>query len=334
MRTGVLLLNLGTPASPEVAAVKAYLAEFLMDPYVIDIPWPLRWLLVCGIILRTRPRRSAAAYQSIWTEQGSPLLINSQALADALASALPANHQVCLGMRYGSPSIESAVEQLRDCQRLVILPLFPQYSLAATRSAINAAQKALEKINYRGEQIIITDFYADSGFIESSKVMIEPYLARSDFLLLSFHGLPVKQLYKVSDCRAYCDHSEACPVIKEGNRDCYRAQCYASAQAITASLKLSSEHYAVSFQSRLGALPWIKPYTDHILPPLYSQGVRSLAVACPSFVADCLETFEEIGLRLKSQWQALGGESFHLIPCLNSEVHWVQAVAALVVKNS
>lgn len=295
-KTGLLLINLGSPDDPTVPAVRRYLNEFLMDPYVVDIPWIARCILVKGVILRTRPKNSAHAYQQIWAPEGAPLITNSTALKNNIASQHP-GMIVELGMRYGKPSIASALDNLmqQHIEHLIVLPLFPQYSQAATESAIQSYQKAFKQYSNQPSVTIIHDFHDDPGFIHSYAHMIGNHLTQypHDFLLMSYHGLPVKQ-----------DHG-------------YSAQCYETSRLIAHELHLNSDQFAVSFQSRLGRTPWIKPYTDDILIQLRQKGIMNLAVACPSFVADCLETLEEIGMRAKEQWYQLGGTRFTLISCPN-----------------
>lgn len=323
---GILLLNLGTPDDCTTSAVRRYLAEFLMDPFVVDIPVVIRWLLVHGIILRTRPKQSAEAYQAIWTDQGSPLLIYSQQLTERCQQHLGEEYHVELGMRYGKPNIASAVAKLKHCEKITVLPLFPQYSLAATESALDAARQAVAKQAYAGEVDYIQDFFDETGFIESWVALIQQYRHKDHFVLFSYHGLPVKQVHKAAGCQSFCDQKGACPPVTEKNQQCYRAQCYATTHAVVKQLQLQPDQYAVGFQSRLGRIPWIPPYTDELLPVLFQQGVRRLSIACPSFVVDCLETLEEIGMRAKEDWLALGGESFQLLPCLNESEHFSQAL--------
>ena len=295
-KTGLLLINLGSPDEPTIPAVRRYLNEFLMDPYVVDIPWLARCVLVKGIILRTRPKNSAHAYQQVWTKDGSPLVTNSIALKNTIAAQHP-ELIVELGMRYGKPSIASALNNLmqQHIEHLIVLPLFPQYSQAATESAIQAFKKAFKKYKVQPSVHIITDFHDDAGFVHAYATIINNHLSQhpNDFLLMSYHGLPVRQ--------------------DKG----YSKQCYDTSALIAKQLQLDPNRYTVSFQSRLGRTPWITPYTDEILMILRDKGITDLAVVCPSFVADCLETLEEIGMRAKEQWLALGGHRFTLIPCLN-----------------
>ena len=324
MKTGVLLINLGTPDSPTTKDVRIYLREFLSDPYVIDIHPLARSLLLNLIILPTRPKKSALAYQNIWTAQGSPLLINSEILASNAQQLLLDDYQVALGMRYGQPSIKQAIEQLKTCQRLIILPLFPQYSLAATETALVRAQ-TLAAETWSSENIkIIKDFYRFPSFITAQAGLIYKYLGTRQIeqIIFSYHGLPERQVKKI--CRAtHCNMSAACPEISIDNQNCYRAQCFATSRALAEQLNLKRTQYITTFQSRLGRTPWIKPYTDRALEKLAKQGVKNIAIACPSFVVDCLETLEEIGIRAREQWHELGGENLYLIPCLNTNAVWL-----------
>jgi len=328
---GVLLLNLGTPDDCSTTSVRRYLKEFLSDPRVIDIPTPLRWLLLNAVILPFRPKKTAAAYAQIWTEQGSPLLKNSQDLTTAVAKLLGERYQVALGMRYGRPSIEKALSQLKHCSHLTILPLFPQYSSAATGSALEKTLQTISNYWNLPSLRVIRDYYNHPSFIHAYAQRIRQHLLAHpvDIIIFSYHGLPERHIDK-SQCRASCDWESACPVMSEDNAFCYRAQCYATSQALAQALTLNPEQYRVAFQSRLGRTPWIKPYTDEMLPALFQAGVRNIAIACPSFVADCLETLEEIGLRAKAQWVALGGHELTAVPCLNAEAEWVEAVVQLV----
>jgi ferrochelatase len=325
---GLLLINLGTPDSPSVRDVRSYLKEFLSDPYVIDIPFIARWLLLNLIILPTRPKKSAHAYQSIWTKAGSPLLINSQLLLQHAQKILGENYHVELAMRYKNPSIKKAIEKLHDCDELIIMPLFPQYSLAATETAIQAALKMANKTWPAHKIKIIKDFYNLPAFIQAQAELIKNVLQQNpvEKLILSYHGLPERHLNKVCDYQLQCGYPNACPVIDSKNTHCYRAQCFATSAAIIKELALTDDFCLTTFQSRLGRTPWIKPYTDEVLIVLANQGIKHIAIACPSFVCDCLETLEEIGVRAKEQWQQLGGKSLVLIPCINGDANWIKAI--------
>ncbi len=328
MKKGILLINLGTPDAPTTSAVRRYLREFLTDPRVIDIPRIARYLLVYGVILPFRPKRAKEAYAKIWTKEGSPLRMHGEQLVKKLTAALGDGYVVSLGMRYGYPSIEKGLQLLlaAQCEEITVIPLFPQYSSAATGSALEKFFQIIRTKNNIPHLKIWSSFYQSPQFIQAYAEKIRTQLMgqKIDHLLLSYHGLPVRHMKKAG-CSVGCV-TAPCPAIQADYAYCYRAQCYATSRAIAAQLDWPVAEYSTAFQSRLGRTPWIFPYTDEILVALIAQGVRHLAVACPSFVADCLETLEEIGLRAKAQWLALGGESLHLVPCLNTDPLWVTAL--------
>ncbi|MHC4922042.1 MAG: ferrochelatase [Planctomycetota bacterium] len=333
-RCGVLLLNLGTPASPAVGDVRRYLREFLSDPRVIDLPRLPRWLLVHLIILPFRPRQSAAAYHKIWTDRGSPLLFHGHDLADKLGRALGV--PVELGMRYQEPSTASALQKLvaRGVERIVVLPLFPQYSAAAWASAVERLYAEARKLNNLPPLLVVPPFYAAPAFADALAATTRPTLAtfQPDKVLMSFHGLPVRHIKKsdLSGGRHCLVESGCCAQMGPANHYCYRAQCYATARALAARLQLDDDRYEVCFQSRLGRTPWIEPHTDRRLQALPAEGCKRLLVVCPSFVADCLETIEEIGIRGRETFLGAGGEELRLVPCLNSAQPWVDAVVQLI----
>jgi len=327
MKTGILLINLGTPDSPSVKDVRRYLREFLSDPRVIDLPAPARWLLLNAFILPFRPKKSAHAYQQIWTEQGSPLLIYGQELTSKLANELGSDYVVALGMRYGKPSLQDAISQLSQCAKIIILPLFPQYSSAATGSAIKASLEIIQRQQAIPSLQVISDFYQQQPYVQCLSQHIRSHWQSEEFLLFSYHGIPERQIVKAG-CQQVC--SNDCPSINPENFFCYRAQCYETTRLVAKTLNLNSANYTTSFQSRLGKTPWIKPYTDEMLEVLVKQGIKKIAITCPAFVADCLETIEEIGIQAKQQWHELGGESLRLIPALNAEDSWVKALAEIV----
>jgi ferrochelatase len=334
-RNGALLLNLGTPDSPSVPDVRRYLREFLSDPRVIDIPALGRWLLLNLVILPFRPKKSAAAYAKIWTPDGSPLLLHSRALADGVGEALGPDWVVALGMRYGQPTIASAVARLREAEvsRLVVLPLFPQYSDAATGSALAKLAEEMQRSDYAPPLATISAFHDAPGFTRSVADTAEEALRdfAADFVLFSYHGLPERQVLAGDPSGAHCLASDGCcDGIAEVNRDCYRAQCFATTRAVAEILALGPERHATAFQSRLGRTPWIQPFTDHILVDLAARGIKQLAVICPSFTADCLETLEEIGIRAADQWRDLCGGRLELIPAVNARPDWTQAVAEML----
>jgi ferrochelatase len=333
--TGVLLINLGTPDSPDTGDVRRYLREFLSDPRVIDINPVGRSLLLNLVILPVRPAKSGAAYRSIWTAEGSPLLVHSQNLTEKVRAALGAEYVVELGMRYGNPSIPAALNKLLAVQpaKLVVLPLFPQYSSAANGSALERVQQVLNQQWNVPPVETVGAFYDDPGFIEAFTQVARHHLPpfRPDFVLFSYHGLPERHVLKSDVSGRHCLQTPTCcDAIVEANRYCYRAHCFATTRALVKNLGLAPDRHSVSFQSRLGRTPWVKPYTDQVLPELARAGKKRLAVLCPAFVADCLETVEEIGIRAREQWRALGGEELLLVPSLNAEPAWVETVARLV----
>jgi ferrochelatase len=271
----------------------------------------------------------------IWTEQGSPLLLHGERLRDGVARVLGDHYAVELAMRYGAPSVRSAVERLASAgvERWVVLPLFPQYSGAATRSAVDEVRAELARAGNTTPVTVLGAFYDDPGFLAAFSGLARGHLDafRPDHVLFSYHGLPERQIQRADASGAHCLASEACcDAIADVNRDCYRAQCFATTRSLAAALGLGPEAHSLSFQSRLGRTPWIRPYTDQVLPELAARGARRLAVMCPAFVADCLETLEEIAIRGREQWLELGGEAFALVPSLNAEPVWVDAVAAMV----
>ncbi len=332
---GVLLLQLGTPDSPEVGDVRSYLREFLSDRRVLDMPAPLRFLLLNAVILPFRPKKSAEAYEKVWTDEGSPLLIHTETVAAALAAALGDGYRVAYGMRYKNPSIESALSGLtaEGCRQLVLLPQFPQYASASTGSAV---QKALELTAARGNVAdvhCVGEFYDHPGFIAAAAGIAGPLLDEfePDHVLFSYHGLPEKQIRRADQSGGWClDTEGCCSSIGLVNAFCYRAQCFATTKALVEALGLQDATTSTTFQSRLAGQKWIEPYTDRRLPVLYDGGVRRLAVLTPSFAADCLETIEEIGIRGRKQWQDLGGEAFLLVPCVNADDRWVETLAGMV----
>ena len=328
--TGVLLINLGTPDAPHTKEVRRYLAEFLSDPRVLDIPWPARMALLHGVILRTRPAKSAEAYQQVWTEAGSPLLVFGEALAEGVAASLGQGFRVALGMRYGNPSIASALDRLlaEPLERLIVLPLFPQWSTAATESALVKFREEFARRSERPPVVEVHDFYDEPRFIGAFAEVARPVLAefRPDHVLFSYHGLPERQVKRTAPAHCFT-YEGCCDAVSVANRRCYRAQCFATTRALVAALELDAPQTSTSFQSRLGRTPWIQPYTDLVLPELAKSGVKRLAVMCPAFVADCLETLEEIELRAAEQWREEGGEALRLVPSLNAHPAWIEAVA-------
>jgi ferrochelatase len=337
-KIGLLLLNVGTPDAPTTGAVRRYLAEFLSDPRVIDIPAVPRWLLLHGIILRTRPRRSAHAYKSVWTTEGSPLLVHTLALRDGLRHELGAHWQVEVGMRYGKPSITAALKALikGGADRLVVAPLFPQEASATTGTALEAVYGALGSRWNVPPVSVVPPFFDDDGFLEEFAELGRQHRehGRPDHVLFSFHGLPERQLVKADQRGAGCVRDPGCcDVLTTRNRHCYRAQSIWTATQIARRMSLPEGSWTVGFQSRLGRTKWTGPYTDELLVRLAKEeGVRRLMVMCPAFVADCLESLEEIALRAKETFVEAGGEELQLVPSLNARPSWVRAFGRLARK--
>jgi protoporphyrin/coproporphyrin ferrochelatase len=312
-RCAVLLVNLGTPEAPTPGAVRRYLAEFLSDPRVIEAP---RWLwlpILYGAILPLRSRRSAHAYGQVWTAAGSPLRVHSEALAARLGEAL-GQVEVRLAMRYGQPSVSTVLRQLRDdgLRRLLVLPLYPQYSATTTASVADAVAAELAGWRWQPELRTITDYHREAGWVEAMADSIRRHRAAkpgADLLLFSFHGIP--QRY-----------------VRAG--DPYADQCQASARAIATRLGLRDEEWTLSFQSRVGREEWLRPYTDEVLRDLGKRGVAHIDVACPAFAVDCLETLEEIAMQGAEQFRAAGGRRLEYIPALNADDAHVAALAALI----
>jgi len=331
-RRGLLLLNLGTPESPQPHHVRTYLKEFLMDPFVVDIPYPLRWLLVHGAILPRRPVASGKAYEKIWTERGSPLLYHLLDLTEKVGKSLDESWMVLPGMRYGNPSLEKAFLEFKNAkvQDMTVLPLYPQYSLSASESSIVECKRLAANLMPDIKLRFIPPFYKDPLFIEAFAKVTRESLSdfQYDHLLLSFHGLPERQIKKTDSTGKHCLASqECCNQLSPPNALCYRAHCFETARLMTQKLGLAPDRYTVAFQSRLGRTPWIKPFSDELYRTLPQQGVKRLAVACPAFVADCLETLEEVQLRGKEEFVRHGGVDLKLVPSLNSNEVWVRAVA-------
>jgi ferrochelatase len=321
VQAGELLVNLGTPTAPTAAAVRPYLAEFLGDRRVIDYPRWLWWPILHGVILRVRPKRSAHAYARIWDERGSPLRYLSEALAAALQAEFdrrqPGTLRVALAMRYGEPSVVRTIERLQreGVRRLLVLPLYPQYSATSTGSVIDAVADALKQLRWPPELRIVNDYHDDPAHVEALAQNIERWWAahgRGEKLLLSFHGIPERY-------------------VRLG--DPYAEQCRRTAQLLRERLKLGEDQLLLSFQSRVGRERWLQPYTDATVRRLAAEGVKKLDVACPGFAVDCLETLEEIAMQNRDFFIAAGGESLRYIPALNDGADQVASLAALVQRH-
>jgi ferrochelatase len=338
-RVGLLLVNLGTPESPHPRDVRPYLREFLSDPRVIDIGALPRWLLLNLFILPFRPRRSGEAYEKIWTDRGSPLLFHTEDLAESVRQRFGGSVVVDIAMRYGRPSIATALARFRTraVDRIVVFPLYPQYSSAATGSSVEKVFVETSRAWNTPFVQIVPPFYDHPAFIDACVGVAKPTLAEAPWekIVFSFHGLPERHCVKSDDTGAHClKSSSCCDRIVEANRNCYRAQCFATARAIASGLGIPEDKRIVCFQSRLGRSPWIRPYTDEVVVQLARGGVKRAMILSSAFVADCLETIEELGIRAAASFKANGGETLRLVPSLNATDAWADGVVTLARETS
>lgn len=336
-RIGVLLINLGTPDAPTPEAVGPYLREFLMDGFVIDVPKPLRWFLVNVLIVPRRKGQSAKAYQKVQLAEGSPLRVYTRGLAREVAARLAPDERYVIeyAMRYGNPSIAASLAKLQsqDVSRIVVFPLYPQYAESSFETAIVETKRVAQQLGCADRLSFFPPFYDRPEFIAAfaRRVAEDCEQQSPEHIVFSFHSLPERHLKRLDASREHClVESNCCDEISAVNKNCYRAQCVFTARAIAEQLGLKEDSYSVSFQSRLGSAKWIGPTTENILRELAQQGVKRIAVSCPSFVADCLETVEEMGIRGRETFLAAGGEELHLIPSLNADPAWVDTVAGWV----
>lgn len=320
-RVGILVTNLGTPQAPEKKALRAYLKEFLSDPRVVEIPRLLWWFILHGIILNIRPARSAASYRTVWTEQGSPLLIHTRDQAEALRASLSAQYGdqviVDFAMRYGGPSIADVVQGMltQGVRKLVVLPLYPQYSGSTTGSTFDALAGDFTRRRWLPELRFVTHYHDHPAYISALADSIRAYRAEhgsADKLMFSFHGVPQRYL-------------------DEG--DPYHCECLKTARLVAEELGLEKSDYLATFQSRFGREPWLQPYTDETLKGLPAQGVKSIQVVCPGFAADCLETLEEIAVENRDYFLAAGGDRFDYIPCLNSSPAHIASLQQIITEQ-
>jgi len=320
-KTGILLVNLGTPDAPTAQAVRPYLKEFLSDPRVVEIPKPIWWLILNGIILNVRPKKSAAKYASVWLPEGSPLRVYTAKQATLLEGYLSERTQapfvVDFAMSYGNPSIASVMQKLKaqNCTRILVVPLYPQYAASSTATVFDRAFAAVQSMRNTPAIRTIKHFHGDAGYIKALAANVNEYWmkhGRPEKLVMSFHGVPQYTLEK---------------------GDPYHCECLKTGRLLAEALGLSKEHYVVSFQSRFGKAEWVKPYTTATLLELGKQKTKRVDVVCPGFVADCLETLEEIAMEGKEDFQHAGGGEYHYIPCLNERGDWMHALTDLVMKN-
>lgn len=328
--TGVLIVQVGTPKEPTTEAVRVYLKEFLTDPYVIQAPkWVRDWVFGRWIVPR-RAKQSALKYQSIWTAQGSPLFVESKNFVEKLQIAMGSDFLVRLGMRYGAPSIPQALEHMRKAgvDKLVVVPMFPQYAAVTTDSGDEMVRSTLRDMAWDVPIRAVPEFYDTEVYLQSASDDLKRSHPQWDHLLFSFHGLPISQIEQVPGCMTKPD---CCETFRQEGRRCYRAQCYQTAKLLAGKLGLSRDEWSVSFQSRLGRARWLEPSTDSHMLKLAESGVQRLGIYAPSFVVDGLETLEELDIHGRKVFLGAGGKEFHYIPCLNASPRWVEGFARYLV---
>ncbi len=333
-KKGVLLINLGTPDEPTRPAVYRYLKQFLLDPRVIDYPWLPRNLIVRGIIAPFRSGSSSKLYKKLWTENGSPLKHYGEVVTTGVQKLLGDDYIVELGMRYQRPSVESALEKLLQQQvsEIIVFPMFPQYASATTGSVHDEVMRLLRQKDTIPNVKFINSYYDYEPIIEIFADNARQFdLDSYDHIIFSYHGLPQRQLRKADDFNHCLQKENCCQNICSVNQFCYSAQCHATTRAIAAKLNLSEERYTTSFQSRLGPEAWAQPYTAATIEKWAKKGAKRLLVFSPAFVADCLETLIEISDEYQEEFEEMGGEKVDLVPSLNDDPRWIQAVRDLVV---
>jgi ferrochelatase len=335
-KRAVLIANLGSPDSTSVPDVRRYLREFLGDGRVLDIAAPLRWLLLEGVILRTRPKRTAHAYAKVWTPGGSPLLVTSESVRAKLAEAVGAQAPVRAAMRYGNPSIPDVVASLvaGGFDEVLLFPQYPHYAMASWETVVARVREEAARQSARMRIACVQPFYADADYIEMLHAVAAPYLATPhDHLLFSYHGIPERHLRKADSSHAHCTmFSECCTTASPAHATCYRHQCVRTTSEFARRAGLDPSRYSISYQSRLAGEPWLTPFTDFELVRLPKAGVRRLLVICPSFLADCLETLEEISMVGRESFLAAGGEHFEKIMCPNDHPVFIDFLANRVQK--
>jgi len=327
---GALLVNLGSPESPDAKDVKPYLDEFLMDKYVIDVPFLLRALLVRGIILRKRPEKSAEAYKKIWWDEGSPLIVLSKRMFEKVKPQ--ANIPVALSMRYGKMNILSGLQELHDkgVTEVLLFPLYPQHAMASTVTIVVLAEE-LRKKHFPNMKITnVPAFYNKPDYIRNLGDSIKKHLDgyNYDHLLFSYHGIPERHIRKTDVTKSHCKiDGTCCQTPSPAHEFCYRHQCYETTRQVVEYLGIPKEKYSQTFQSRLAGDKWLEPYTDVEINKMPEKGIKNLAVVTPAFVADCLETLEEIAMEANHQFKEHGGENFKAIPCMNDNDDWCKTVS-------
>ena len=332
-KRAILLMNLGSPDSTSVPDVRRYLMEFLMDGRVIDYPWLFRKVLVGGIIVPSRAANSAEAYETIWTKEGSPLVVLTRQLQEALQAKV--EEPVEIAMRYGNPSMEEGFERLLQrlpgLEEVIAVPLYPHYAMASYETAVEHAKEVHKRKKYAFKLEFVPPFYNDPGYLLALSELIRPYLTRPyDHILFSYHGIPARHLKKTDPTGNHCLQSAGCcDMASPAHAFCYRHQCFTTTREVVKALNIPAEKHSNSFQSRLGK-GWLEPFTDIRLEQMPGEGIKKLLILCPAFVSDCLETLEEIAMRGRETFLKAGGEEYTMIPCLNTDPRWVDALQNLV----
>ena len=334
VKRGIVLMNLGSPNSTSVGDVRRYLNEFLMDERVIDMPYITRLLLVRGIIVPFRAPKSAVAYRSIWTKEGSPLIVITKQLQSALQQQV--DEPVEIAMRYGDPSPAAAFDALmakvKGLEEVVLVPMYPHYAMSSYETAVVYAQEIHKKKKYPFRLTVVPPYYNEASYLDALAESIRPYLHQPyDHIVFSYHGIPERHILKGDVTGNHCLKSpNCCEVNSQAHTQCYRHQCLATTKLIVDKLNIPAAQYSFSFQSRLGRDEWLKPYTALRLAEMPKEGIKKLLVVCPAFVSDCLETLEEMAEEGKEIFLHAGGESFTLIPCLNTHPMWVEALKEMI----
>ena len=327
---GALLINLGSPDSPDPKDVKRYLGEFLMDERVIDLSKALRTFLVKGIILNTRPKKSAKAYKKIWWEEGSPLIVLSKRLRQSVQKKVTI--PVELAMRYGTPSIEEGIKNLvnQGVNEIILIPLYPQFAMATTETILVLAEEVRLQNHPQVSFTVLPPFYNHPDYIRVLSESIQENLKGKEWehLLFSYHGIPERHIRKSDVTKSHCKIDKSCcQTSSKAHQYCYRHQCYETTRQVAEYLELKEGTFSTSFQSRLGLDPWLRPYTDKTVAKFAKKGVKKMAIATPAFVSDCLETLEEIGMEAAEDFEEKGGEKLFVIPCINDRPDWVNVMS-------
>tara|TARA_B100000123_G_scaffold28044_1_gene19107 strand:+ start:381 stop:1412 length:1032 start_codon:yes stop_codon:yes gene_type:complete len=334
-KKGVLLINVGTPDEPTVKSIRDYLREFLLDPDVIDAPYIIRQLLVRGIILRVRPKKITPLYQKIWMDDGSPLRVYSDRITKALNS-MTDDVEFEFAMRYGNPSIMSGLEKLKakGVEELLLLPMFPHYAQATTESSLKHSYKQLSKMDWNPKIIEMGHFETDEEYVIPLTKSIQPHIDKDTHLLFSYHGLPVSHVKRIDKTKSHCQKvSDCCAIKEEANQLCYGHHCMETTLTVVGLLGLQPDQWSISYQSRIGPVKWLEPSTTNKIEELVKRGVKKIAIVAPAFLADGLETLEELDIGIREHFTELGGEELTVVKCLNDNQDWIEGLYKLVEKR-